>query len=83
MVSVLSSGRSRDPVLAEYARNIFIFIQEHIDLKVVHVPGKLNEVANLLSRWFITNNNFRKLQQLVNPVVGIPVSNALYTHKTI
>ena len=85
VVSVLNSGRSHDPVMAEYARNIFTWVSTfNIYLKVVHVPGKLNEVADLLSRWFITTNNFHKLQQLVNPVVWIPVSNALlYTDKTI
>ena len=69
VVSVLNSGRSRDVVLAEYARNIFLWTSTcNIDLQVVHVPGKLNEVADLLSRWFITNNSFQKLQELVDPV---------------
>ena len=85
VVSALNSGRSRDPVMAEYARNISIWVSAfNIDIKVVHVPGKLNELADLLSRWFITNNNVEKLQQLVDPVVWIPVSNALlFTDKTI
>ena len=56
----------------------------NINLKVVHVPDKLNDVADLLSQWFIINNNFQKLQQLVNPVVFIPGSSALlYNDKTI
>ena len=85
VVSVINSGRSRDPVMVEYAKNIFMWVSTfNISLKVVHVPGKLNEAADLLSRWFSTRNNFQKLQQLVNPVVWIPVSNALlYTDKTI
>ena len=79
VISVLNSGRSRDPVMAEYARNIFMWVSTfNIDKKVVHVPGKLNEVADLLSQWFITKINVEKLQQLVNPVVWIPVSNAFY-----
>ena len=46
-------------MMGEYARNIFMWVSTfNIDLKVVHVPGKLNEVADLLSRWFITKNNF-------------------------
>ena len=49
----------------------------NIDLKVVHVPGKLNVVADLLSRWFISTNNFQKMQHLVNSVVLVPESNAL------
>ena len=85
VVSVLNSGRSRDSVMAEYARNIFMWVSTfNIDIKVVHVPGKLNEVADLLSRWFITKNNVEKLHHLVHPVIWIPVSNALlYTDKTI
>ena len=84
VVSVLNSGRSRDSVMAEYARNIFMWVSTfNIDIKVVHVPGKLNEVADLLSRWFITKNNVKKLHHLVHPVIWIPVSNALlYTDKT-
>ena len=85
VVSVLNSGRSRDVVLAEYARNIFLWTSScNIDLQVVHVPGKLNEVADLLSRWFITKNSFQKLQRLVDPVQWVPVSTTLlYTDKTI
>ena len=85
VVSVLNSGRSRDQVLAEYARNIFLRTSTfNIDLKVVHVPGKLNDVADLLSRLFITRDNSQKLQKQVNPVVWVPVSsNLLYTDKTI
>ena len=52
VVSVLNLGRPRDPVLAEYTRNIFLWTSTfNIDLKVVHVPGKLNDVADLLSRF--------------------------------
>ena len=85
VVSVLNSGRSRDQVLAVYARNIFLWTSTfNIDLKVVHVPGKLNDVADLLSKWFITRDNSQKLQKLANPVVWVPVSsNLLYTDKTI
>ena len=60
VVSILNSGRSRDPVMAEYARNIFMLVSTfNIALKVIHVPGKLTEVVVLLSRWFITKNNFQ------------------------
>ena len=43
-------------------------------MKVVHVAGKLNPVADLLSRWHITNNNFQKLQEMVHPVTWISIS---------
>ena len=48
VVSVLNSGRSRDSVMAEYARNIIMWVSTfNIDLKVVHVSGKLNDIADL------------------------------------
>ena len=56
----------------------------NIGHKVIHVPGKLNELADLFSRWFIANNNFQKLQQLVNLVMWFSLPNALLsTDKTI
>ena len=49
----------------------------NIDIKVVHLPGKLNPVADLLSRWHSTINNHEKLAQLVQPVTWVPVSKDL------
>ena len=61
--------RASDQILAKYARNIFMWASAfNIQLKVVHVAGKLNPVADLLSRWNITPSNFQKLQELVGPV---------------
>ena len=61
--------------LARYARNILLWLSAcNIDMKVVHVAGKLNPVADLLSRWHITNNNFQKLQEMVHPVTWINIS---------
>ena len=84
-INPLNSGRSPVPVMAEYNWTIFMWVGTfNIDLKIVHVPGKLIEVADLLSRWFITKNNVQKLPKLVNPVVWIPVSDTLlYTDKII
>ena len=56
----------------------------NVDLKVVHVAGKMNPVADLLSRWTITPYNFQKLQDLVGPVTWIPVDDTLlYTSESI
>ena len=58
MVAVLNNGKTYDPTLAKYTRNIFLRLSAcNIDIKVVHVAGKLNPVADLLSRWQITNHN--------------------------
>ena len=64
VVSVLITDRTRDSVMAKYTRNIFLWLSTfNIDIKVVHVPGKLNPVADLLSRLYITPNNVKKLQE--------------------
>ena len=36
-----------------------------IFLKVSHIPGKSNHVADLLSRWHHTTDNFKKLKSLL------------------
>ena len=75
VVAVLNNGKTRDPTLAKYARNIFLWLSAcNIDIKVVHVAGKLNPVSDLLSRWHITNHNFQKLYQMVHPVTWISIS---------
>ena len=78
VVSVLTTGRTRDQTLATYARNIFMWLSAfNIDIKVVHVAGKLNPVADLLSRWRFTVNNHQKLAQLAQSITWIPVSKDL------
>ena len=56
--------------MAKYARNIFVWLNTcNIDMKVVHITGKLNPVADLLSCWFTVSNNVQKLQELIDPVL--------------
>ena len=85
VVSVLNNGRARDQILAKYARNIFMWASAfNIELKVVHVAGKMNPVADLLSRWNTTPSNFQRLQELVGSVTWIPVDDTLlYTDESI
>ena len=57
VVQVLNIGRTRDLTLAAIVRNIqFQAAISNIELKVTHVPGKKNVIADLLSRWQITVN---------------------------
>ena len=52
VVQVLNSGKTRDLTLAAIARNIqFQVATSNINLKVTHIPGKVNVIADLLSRW--------------------------------
>ena len=50
-VEVMNSGYSKDEVTMHQVRCLF-FISEHFRFTVeaVHLPGKLNEVADALSR---------------------------------
>ena len=70
VVSVLNSGKTQDLTLAAIARNIMMEISEQdIDLQVIHILGVKNKVADLLSRWFITNNPGKILSNYVhNPM---------------
>ena len=78
VVSVLSTGKTRDSTLRKYTRNIFLWLSAfNINIMVVHVPGKLNPVADLLSRWNITVDNSSKLQQVVHPVTWVPATQEL------
>ena len=85
VVSVLTTGRTCDSTIAKYERNIFLWLSAcNIDIMVLHVRGKMNPVADLLSRWHITANNISKLQQLVHPVTWIPAfQDILYCDDSI
>ena len=51
VVKVLSHGWARDPFLTASARNVwYILADSDIDASFVHVMGKNNKVADLLSR---------------------------------
>ena len=51
VVQVLSTGKTRDPFLAACSRNVWqMAAADDIDLTYVHVLGKNNQVADLLSR---------------------------------
>ena len=55
IVSVLNTGKTHDRVMAKYAQNVFLWLSAfNIDIQVVHTPGKMNSVADLLSRWHKT-----------------------------
>ena len=52
VVSVLNSGKYQDQWLAAIARNILFMAAIHdIDLRLLHVLGKNNSIADTLSRW--------------------------------
>ena len=66
VVQVLNSGKTRDLTLAAIARNIQFHIATiNVNLKVTHIPGKVNTIADLLSRWSTRSNANTLLHQLL------------------
>ena len=73
VVSVLQEGKARDPLLAAFARNIWLLTSIfNIQLKVSHIFGKDNQIADLLSRWWETKNNEQKLDSLLPNYKWVP-----------
>ncbi len=51
-VSVIASGRSRDPFMQSCLRElVFIASQHEFEIRAVHLPGEDNRLPDLLSRW--------------------------------
>ena len=66
VVQVLGLGRTRDLTLAAIARNIQLQMATwDINLQVVHIPGKENQIADLLSRWNLTKDPQDRLSTLL------------------
>ena len=70
VVSVLNTGKSKDLDLCAIARNIFMYVARNdINLIVIHVLGKNNTIADLLSRWKSSENDFALLKQYIDTPV--------------
>ena len=70
VVQVLRSGKRRDPFLATCARNVWLVAaQADIDITYIHIPGKKNTVADLLSHW----QNRPQQNTLLNSLVQSPM----------
>ena len=69
VVSVLRTGRSRDPFLSACTQNIWYCSATHdIDIDYVHIRGCDNKVAHLLSRWSSSSQGWdHLLQHIPNP----------------
>ena len=78
VVTVLTSGKTRDGFLAACARNIWFALgRNDIDASYVHVLGKNNQVADLLSRWQNTVNQQLLLGTLVQNPIWLKTDEAL------
>ena len=66
VVTVLTTGRTKDLTLAAIARNIWLGTAEYdISLKTVHIRGKDNIIADSLSRWFTSDIHKYKMLSLL------------------
>ena len=66
VVQVLNSGKSRDQSLAVLNRNIWLECAIHdIELKISHIQGKVNVIADVLSRWQNSAVQWEKLLSVV------------------
>ena len=76
VVTILNSGKTRDLTLSTISRNIFMQCASHdIQLKIKHVPGKKNIIADLLSRWHISKNPQDKLTSLLPDFTIVPIGH--------
>ena len=72
VVEVLTYGRARDPTIATCAMNIWLLSAIfNINIIVSHIKGLENNVADLLSRWHHTSDNFQKLNDLIECPVWV------------
>ena len=76
MVQVLTSGKKTcDLFLAACSRNVWqVAASRDIDITYVHVLGKNNTVADLLSRWSYSHADNLQLSQYVPALIWVPVS---------
>ena len=70
VVQVLTSGGSRDSILSTCAHNIWLLSALYnISIQFSHIAGVENTVADLLSRWTNTKQDFTALNaHIPNPV---------------
>ena len=66
VVTVINSGRTRDPISGDMLRNIAMLTATNdIRLRTVHIPGKENVIAENLSRLAIHPQHSINLQHLI------------------
>ena len=72
VVSVLRSGKARDPFLGACARNIwYLSALQDVEMQYVHVLGKNNRRADLLSRWTGNQQDIRELCSLISDPIWL------------
>ena len=76
VVAVLTHSKTKDPFLVTCAWNVWLLAALYdLEITYVHIRGKNNVVANLLSRWVPTTENIQKLQSHIPDPLWINVPN--------
>ena len=85
VVSVLQSGATKDLTLAAIARNITMEVAKYdINLHTVHIAGKMNTVADCLSRWSLGPQYRDRLYTILpSPHWVLTPSNTLHLNWSI
>ena len=74
VVAVLTHSKTKDPFLATCARNVWLLAALYdLEVTYVHIRGKHNIIADLLSRWVPTPQNVLKLQSHIPDLLWISV----------
>ena len=77
-VKVFCDNIAVDPYLAAAARNVWLLAAKYdIDITYVHISGKSNRTADLLSRWTGSVKNCQELNSLVPNVIWMETSLSL------
>ena len=80
VVSILKLGKTKDSALACIARNILLEAARlHITMSVIHMLGKNNVVADTLSRWQNTHNNWHTLYSSIENPIWVHADASLLT----
>ena len=73
VVEVLTSGRTKDNILATCARNVWLLsVMFNISIHIEHIPGKQNVVADLLSRHQFDTKSWNSLKAHVPDALWLP-----------
>ena len=73
VVEVLTSGKTKDNILAICARNVWLLCAIfNVSIHIEHIPGKQNVIADLLSRYKFDTKSWNALTTYVPNAVWIP-----------
>ena len=82
VVSICTTGYTRDNQLAAYARNIWLLTAIYdIELVVAHVAGRDNNIADLLSRWSNSDFNKSALEKWVQQPIWFKINDSHFEIK--